>query len=632
MDSGIDYDRFEEGRHVNYWQLDRTLQRELQRVYTDEEYAWAEPRLEEFGEFVGHTVADNADYVDDHGPELESYDKYGDVKNFVRYPAEQFETEEAVYEAGIVADAFEAPPGREEPMPLTHYLGMLHLLCYADPGFGCPVAMTAGSALVLERFDDGDVEEYYQGLVSREYEELIEGAMFLTEEQGGSDVGANETIAEYDDDAECWRLTGEKWFCSNIDAEGTLALARAPEAPEGTDGLSMFLVPHGDPDEGVFTKGDRQAFDGEPPGEALNDQLYRRLKDKLGTISVPTGEVELEDTTAYLVGEEENGFKQMAEMLNLERLSNAAASCGIMGRVLLESKIHAADREAFGKTIDEFPLMREDLVDMTVDYEAATAYVLETGRLFADRERKEREARSASDDGAGRSDATTREERAGEGEGAEEAYRLMRLLIPIAKLRTGRMAVDTASYGMEIQGGNGYVNDFVTHRLLRDAQVLPIWEGTENVLSLDVLRALERENAHEPFMRAVQNRLDAVSHPALEDAAEVVEAEYTQLATAMATLAGEDPDYAQLSAKRLSHYIFEVFTAALLLEEAQQDLEDGNGRTALVARRFVANELEEREARGITSGDRFVLDAFEPIVHHAPVDPEIVSETVAADD
>ncbi|EMA46487.1 acyl-CoA dehydrogenase family protein [Halobiforma nitratireducens] len=610
MSSAIDYGSFEEGRHVNYWTLDRTIQRELRCIYAEDEFEWAEPRLSEFGEIVGHTVADNADYVDDHGPELEAYDKHGEVQNRVRYPPELLETERVAYDRGIVADAFETPPGRDEPMPLAHNLAMQYLLSYAEPGFDCPVAMTAGAALVLEKFDDGSLAEYYEALTSRDYEGSIEGGMFLTEKQGGSDVGATETRAEYDEEADCWRLTGEKWFCSNIDAEGTLALARTEDAPGGTDGLSMFLVPHADPDcsEGPWTKGDRLE-DGPLVPDAVNDQRYRRLKDKLGTISVPTGEVEFDGAKAHLVGEEERGFKQMTEMLNVERLSNAAASCGIMGRALLESKIHAASREAFGETIDQYPLMRADLVDMAVDHEAATTYVFEAARLLSERERAERA-----------------------GESAEDAYRLMRLLIPVAKLRTARMAVDTASYAMEIQGGNGYVNDFVTNRLLRDAQVLPIWEGTENILSLDVLRALEREDAHEPFREAVEKRLESVSHPALEDAAETVESEFRDLETALVTLAGEDAEYAQLSAKRLSHYVFDVFTAALLLEEAQEQLEDGEGRLGLVANRFVATELEEQEARGITSGDRFPLEQFDAVVRYASVSPEALTDTVVADD
>ncbi|ELZ02913.1 acyl-CoA dehydrogenase domain-containing protein [Natrialba chahannaoensis JCM 10990] len=606
-DAGIDYGTFEDGRHVNYWELDQTLQRELRRGYTDDEFDWAESRLSAFGETVGNTIADNADDIDGHGPELEPYDKYGEVQNWVRYPEAQYENERLTYEQGIVADSFEAPPGRDEPMPLSHNLAMQYLLSYSDPGFDCPVAMTAGAALVLEKFgrEDDVLCEYYDALTNRDYEDLIEGAMFLTEKQGGSDVGSNETRAEWDESAGYWRLTGEKWFCSNIDAEGTLALARTEDAPAGTAGLSMFLVPHADPDDtdgdGPYTKGERQEDGPLAPAET-NDQFYRRLKDKLGTISVPTGEVEFTGAKAYLVGEEEHGFRQMAEMLNLERLSNAAASCGIIGRVLLESKIYAANREAFGETIDQYPLMRADLVDMAVTHEAATTYTFEAARLLSERERAARA-----------------------GETADDAYRLMRLLIPIAKARTARMAVDTASYGMEIHGGNGYVNDFVTNRLLRDAQVLPIWEGTENILSLDVLRALEREDAHEPLQAAISERLEYISHPALADAAATVEAEFHDLMGALATLAGEDTEYAQLSAKRLAHYVFDVFTAALLLERAQRNLEeDENGRLVLVANRFVSRELADRAARGITSGGRFALEAYDSIVRYGPVSTDEV--------
>jgi len=610
MHNGIEYGDLEEGRHCNYWTLDRTIQREVRRTYTDEEYTWANDRLEAFGELIGHTVADNADVIDDHGPELETYDKHGEVSNRVRYPREQLENEELVYESGIVADSFAAPPGRDDPMPLTHNLVMQYLLCYADVGFNCPVAMTAGAALVLEKFDDGALEDYYQGLTSRTYDDLIEGAMFLTEKQGGSDVGATETRATWDETASCYRLTGEKWFCSNIDAQGTLALARTEGAPDGTAGLSLFLVPH--------------EIDGE-----TNDQVYRRLKDKLGTIAVPTGEVEFQGAKAFRIGEECAGFKQMAEMLNLERLSNAIGSCGLVGRALLESTVKAANREAFGASIDQYPLMRRDLVDMTVDHEAATAYTMEAARLFSLRERAER-ARRGDLEGLSPDDVDE--------DAADRAYRLMRLLIPIAKARTGRLAVDTASYAMEIQGGNGYVNEFVTHRLLRDAQVLPIWEGTENILSLDVLRALEREAAHEPLFDAIQTRLDAVEHPVLTDARDSTGRAFEELVATLGTLAEADDEYAQLQAKELAHFIYEVFTASLLLEQAQDGLEgdrytvpeaagDGSGessgdaRLALIAKRFVTRHLEDEPARGIASQDRPALEHFDAIVRHAPVAP-----------
>ncbi len=617
MDERIDYEQYERGRYCNYWELDGTIQRELQRVYPEDEFEWAAPRLAEFGAVVGNTIADNADYADKHGPELHTYDRDGTVQNYVDYPEPLKETEQLAYEAGVVSDSFQAPPGRDEPLSHSHYFGMLYLLSYAETtGFVCPVAMTAGAAHVLELFNggggprpsrsrtasgDGNLSGYYDGLTSRDHENLIEGAMFLTEKQGGSDVGANETRAEYDEESGYWRLTGEKWFCSNIDAEGTLALARTEDAPEGTAGLSMFLVPHGEPDEGVLTKGRRERFDGPPPAAVLNDQYYRRLKDKLGTTNVATGEVEFEGTKAYLVGDEEQGFKQMAEMLNLERLSNATGACGIMGRALLESKVRAANREAFGKPIAEFPLMKADLVNMAVDHEAATAFTFEAVRYFSERER----ARRADSD-----DTDT-----------DTAYRLMRLLTPVAKLRTARMAIETASYAMEVHGGDGYVNEFVTNRLLRDAQVLPIWEGTENILSLDVLRALDREAAHEPFAEVIQSHLDSIEHPALVDPAATVESEYHDLMEAMVEVATQDEEYAQLSAKRLAHYIFDVFTGALLLSQAQRELEDGNARLALVATRFVERELESATARGITDGSRFAIEQFGPIVQFEPVSP-----------
>ncbi|PSQ52723.1 acyl-CoA dehydrogenase, partial [Halobacteriales archaeon SW_12_67_38] len=535
----IDYGQWEAGRDVNYWELDRTLQYEARRTYPDEEFSWAEPRLAAFGDMVGSMIADNADRIDRHGPELHTYDRHGEVRNEVEYHPAQDENERITYEKfGLTHDAFHAPPGRDDPLGLTHTLTQQALLSYADPGFVCPVSMTTGVALVLDEFDDGSLDGYFEGLTSRDTDEHIEGAMFLTEKQGGSDVGANETVAKEAEDG-TYRLTGEKWFCSNIDAEGALALARRLDAPDGTAGLSLFLVPHTRPDGTV------------------NDALFRRLKDKLGTISVPTGEIEFRDAEAYLVGEPENGFRQMTEMLNFERLSNATAAVGIMGRALLESKVRAANREAFGEVIQEYPLMRRAL----------------------DRYRRE-----------GR-----------ETEAGERAFKLVRALVPVAKHVTARMAVETASYACEVLGGNGYVCEFVTPRLLRDAQVLPIWEGTSNVLSLDLLRALDREDAHEALLPAIRANLDAAEHPSLDEPTAAIEDAFAGLQESLAHLAGADGEYAQLQAKELANYVFDAYTAALLVREAQDRIDNADdARKALVAKRFVDTRLREPDARGIT--------------------------------
>ena len=579
MDTPIDYSQFDAARECNYWRLDRSLRRAARRQYPAAAFEWAQDHLDEWGEIVGTDIADNAAVIDRHGPELYSYDKHGERWNHVEYHPRQFENERLAYEHGIVADSFRPPPDRDERLPLTHHLLMNGLLSYADPGFACPVAMTGGVALVLDRFDDGDLEEYFYGLTARDYEDVIEGAMFLTEKQGGSDVGANETRAEQAEDG-TYRLTGEKWFCSNIDAEGTLALARRPDAPEGTDGLSLFLVPH--------TR----------ENGTLNDQTYRRLKDKLGTISVPTGEVVFEGAEGSLVGEPERGFKYMTEMLNLERLHNAFASVGIVGRCLLESKIHAANREAFGETIDQYPLMRRDLAEMAVDHEAAIAFVF----AAADALDRRREAAEGSDE-------------------ARTAHQLMRLLVPIAKYRTARQAVETASYACEVLGGNGYIEGFVTERMLRDAQVLPIWEGTSNILSLDVLRALDREDAHEALLPYVRERLAGIEHSALADERETVAAGFTDLQEALAHLATADQREAQYEAKRLADLLYDVVAGTHLLVAAQERLDDAaDGRMALVARSFARSRFDAD--RGITSGETPADEHFDAIVRYASVDPD----------
>jgi acyl-CoA dehydrogenase len=584
----IDYGVYEAGRDCNYWELDPTLQYEAERVYPTAEFEWAEPVLRDYGEVLGHTIADNSDRIDRHGPELHTYDADGEVQNYVEYHPDQFENERITYEEfGLTHDPFHAPPGRDEPVGFAHTLMMQTLLGYCDTGFACPASMTTGAAIVLEKFDDGSLDDYFQALTARDYDDHVEGAMFLTEKQGGSDVGANEVRAEPQEDG-TYELYGEKWFCSNVDAQGALALARTPGAPEGTKGLSLFLVP-------------RELPDGE-----LNDALFRRLKDKLGTIAVPTGEIEYRGATGYLVGEEGQGFKAMAEMMNYERLTNATGAVGVMGRALLESKVRTADREAFGNRIDQYPLMRRDLVEMTVDYEAAAAFSFEATRFY--------------------------DEYKAEGETSDRAWKMMRLLVPIAKKETARKSVEVTSYAMEVLGGNGYVREHTTERLLRDAQVLPIWEGTSNILSLDLLRVLGKEQAHEELVPYVNELLD-VEHPFLEALVETVSDRFTDLQNALVTLASEDDDYAQYHAKELATLTYDVVCAALLVSEAQASLDDGDARKALVAKAHVDKQFGVDDVRGITSGETFADDHFDAIARYAHVDPsELGAEPAPADD
>jgi acyl-CoA dehydrogenase len=258
----------------------------------------------------------------------------------------------------------------------------------------------------------------------------------------------------------------------------------------------------------------------------------------------------------------------------------------------------------------EYPLMRRDLVDMAVDYEAAAAFTFDGARAL-DRYRRE-----------GR-----------ETEAGERAFKLVRALVPVAKHVTARMAVETASYACEVLGGNGYVREFVTPRLLRDAQVLPIWEGTSNVLSLDLLRALDREDAHEALLPAIRANLDAAEHPSLDEPTATIEDAFAGLQESLAHLAGADGEYAQLQAKELANYVFDVYTAALLVREAQDRIDNADdARKALVAKRFVDTRLREPDARGITAGERFLIERFDAVVRYAPVAPTTLVESASADD
>jgi len=586
---GLDYAGLDEGRDCNYWRWDPTLRRHAHRLHEDDgdDWDWIDDRLSAWGETVGTTIADNADAANANPPTLETYDRRGERANDVTYHPAQRENDRLTYEFGVVADAFTVPEGREEPPGLAYSLTAQALLAYTDIGFACPVSMTAGAALVLDNYADHSprpdvLREYFDRLVARDHDNAIEGAMFLTEKQGGSDVGRNETTAvaagdDDDDDDGTYRLTGEKWFCSNVDAEGTLVLARREGAPDGTDGLSLFLVPHTLPDDG-----------------SLNDQTYRRLKDKLGTETVPTGEVELTGATGYLVGEPENGFRQLTTMLNFERVANAAGAVGVTGRALLEAKVHAADREAFGRTLDGHPLMRRDLAEWTARYEGMVAVTLEAAHAL---------------------------EAAENGDEAEAAHSLMRGLVPVAKYRTGRLAVDATSYAMEVRGGDGYVADYVTERLLRDAQVLPIWEGPSNVLALDLLRALDREGAAEALLARVDEHLDrAAGDDRLAGLVARVREERDGLRESMGALAGADPARAQHEAKALADYAYDVVAASGLLALAADRLAAvGDAREAAVAELFVDDAFGDDRP---DPEDAVALEYFESVAHYASLDPE----------
>ncbi len=392
------------------------------------------------------------------------------------------------------------------PVPGVVTASVSYLVSQAETAIYCGLGMTSGAADIVERYAPASARHDLLGrLRSLDPDEAWEGGMFLTERQGGSDVGANTTRAVQDGDE--WLLSGEKHFCSNVDAEVFIVLARPDGAPAGSRGLATYIVPRLLPDG------------------STNGFRIKRLKPKLGTVGVPTGEVTLDGARAWLAGgagaadadaaedrhadaaRDGRGINRMMEMVNGSRFGVALMGLGIHRRSFLEAAIYAARRAQFGNRIDSYPLVRETLVDMLVDLEAGMAATYECAAA----------ARGAQDPESGRL--------------------VRRILVPLAKMRCTRMALWAASTGLEVLGGNGYMEDWPMARQLRDAQCHTIWEGAENILCIDVRRAMRGEHAHVALLARAEQALEAGSgHKALGGALDTVAASLRDTETAIAYL------------------------------------------------------------------------------------------------
>jgi alkylation response protein AidB-like acyl-CoA dehydrogenase len=447
----------------NWYEADAPFRALLDRLLPPHTRAWLEPELVRMGNLAPSYVEPRAAICDKQTPILRQYDRHGERSiDTCDYPPAYYEMERVAYGSGMVALKYEPEARKEHGASLqTAGFALGYLFAQAEAGLFCPVCMTDGVARVLDLYGPAPLaKKWIARLASRDWDNLATGAMFLTEKQGGSDVGATETRATAQADGS-WRLYGEKWFCSNVDAEAVLVLARPDGACAGTRGLGLFLVP------------------GEQPARKI-----WRLKEKLGVRSMPTGEVELDGAIGWAVGDPERGFKQMAIMLNLSRLYNALTSVALMRRGLWEATTYARARRSFGRSLLAHPLFRETIADLASEWLGALHLVFEAIRAFDSADGPRLGVPSPN---------------------AERDEKLVRVLTPLAKLHTAKLAVWAASESLEMLGGNGYIEEFPTARLLRDAQVLPVWEGTTNILTLDVLRACAKAGAHEPLLAMVDD-------------------------------------------------------------------------------------------------------------------------------
>lgn len=575
-----DYREFESAAGLDWYEADPNLRFTLDRLLPDPaDRAFAEEKVAEYGDLVGRRLAARADVTDRNGPVLRRYDEWGhEVNEIVHHPT-WVENKADLVRTGFVGLPWHA--GRTVPAVVT--AGRAYLVCQAEIAAYCGLGMSAGAADIVERYAPASVrDELLRRLTSLDPAEAWEGGMFLTERQGGSDVGANTTRAVPDGDE--WRIYGDKHFCSNADAEVFIVLARPEGAPPGSRGLGTFIVPR------VLPDGSDNHFH------------VKRLKPKLGTVGVPTAEIEIDGARAWMAGSpggaaqpgagDGRGINRMMEMVNGSRFGVAVMGLGIHRRSFLEAAIYAAHREQFGNRIDAYPLVRETLVDMLVELEGGIAMTFECAA-----------ATRAADD-------------------ADEGRALRRILIPLAKLRACREAVGWSSLALEVLGGNGYMEDWPMARQYRDAQVNTIWEGTENILAIDVRRAMRAEGAHEALLARVEKALEAAApHDALARPAESVATGLKEAKEAIAHLETAPDDLQLLHAGRFAHLLADVIECALVLDEASWSLaRDGDARKAVVARRLADRRLTPPRARGILDDDRTPLDLFEPIVRYGRVE------------
>ncbi|MGH9171449.1 MAG: acyl-CoA dehydrogenase family protein [Acidimicrobiales bacterium] len=588
-----DYAEYDQAIGLDWYAVDPNLRFLLDKLLPDgSDRAYAEGVVSEYGRLVGGDVARRAEITDKHGPVLARYDRWGQDVGFVQHNSSWLENKADLVRAGF-AGGLEARSDR--PVPAVVTAALSYLVSQAETAVYCALGMTSGAADIVERYAPEAVRDSFVAkLTSLEPEESWEGGMFLTERQGGSDVGANTTRAVQD--GEEWRLHGDKHFCSNVDADVFIVLARPDGAPGGSRGLATFIVP-------------RRLEDG-----SQNGFRVKRLKPKLGTVGVPTGEVSLEGAVAWLAGprpgadtggeavpdaaRDGKGINRMMEMVNGSRFGVALMSLGIHRRAWLEAAIYAAGREQFGHRIDSYPLVRETLVDLLTDLEAGLCLSFECAAA-------NRMAVSA-----------------------DEGARLRRIAIPLAKLRACRVGLESTMHALEVFGGNGYMEDWPVARQLRDAQCHTIWEGTENICCIDVRRAMRADAAHEAVLQRVDRALEVaggaagLAKGALDEAVATVAGARVDLAAASQYLLGAPEDMALLQLRRLSYLMADTLEAALVCEEAAWSLErDGDARKAAIARRFAGRKLGAKPLRGITDPDRTAIDLFEPIVRYGAIEP-----------
>ncbi|GLY67261.1 acyl-CoA dehydrogenase family protein [Amycolatopsis taiwanensis] len=533
---------------MNFADRDPALRPMLDRVLSTEDRDRVEPLLAEMGEVAAGELDRLARTADRNPPVLTQFSPEGERIDEIEYhPAYRRMGQIAFGRFGLAAMSHRSGVnGWPTITPHVVKYALSYLFVQSEFGLACPLSMTDSAARVLRLFDRDRYAGEIASLSATDPDERATGAMFMTEIDGGTDIGRTATEARKA--GEGWTLRGRKWFASNVDADIILTLAKVPGQGTGTRGLGMFLLPRLRPD------GSRNAI------------RIDRLKDKLGTRSIASGEVTLEDAYALPVGDLTRGVPQMLEMVNVSRLSNAMRSAALMRRAVRESVDHTRGRIVFGKPLFEQPLMRATLLPLLLDAEAALALVLESAAQL---------------------------DRADHGDTG--AHALVRVLTPLAKYTICKRARHVTAEAMEIRGGNGYIEDWVNARLLRDAHLGSIWEGSSNVIALDVLRCMRKEEAHRHLAEAYGQRASSLCGKETREAAEQIATWWKETLETGDRLLQAPGEQQEAGIGRYAGRLAHLLMATLLLEQADHQIRQGAGHRALLVAHTYLRRLEDPE-------------------------------------
>ncbi|MEO8580925.1 MAG: acyl-CoA dehydrogenase family protein [Gemmatimonadales bacterium] len=478
-----------------------------------------EPNLQQLGHRAATDILALGEAAEASPPRLVPFDAWGRRVDRIETSDAWHELDRISATEGIVSTAYERDHGA---LSRIHQFARLYLFAPSSAVYSCPLAMTDGAARFLEVHGDDATRAVFTHLTSRNPDEFWTSGQWMTERTGGSDVGTTSTVARREQ-GNNYRLTGSKWFTSATTSQVAMTLARIEGAPEGSRGLSVFLI----------TLRDKA-------GNLRNIRIDR-LKDKLGTRALPTAELELEGTPAVLIGGEGDGVRKIATLFNVTRVYNAVAAVAGMRRAVALASDYARRRRAFGKTLIEHPLHLETLAEMHLEHRAAFLLAFRVVELL------------------GKDEC---------GEATESESRLLRFLIPIAKLYTAKQAIAIASETLEAFGGAGYIEDTGLPRLLRDAQVLSIWEGTTNILSLDALRAAEKSGALAEWLADVRGRISVIRNDRLKSCVEQTLNAVKRIEEYANRAEREGSDFQQGGARGFAYAIARTEAAALLIEHA----------------------------------------------------------------